>query len=71
VADAEALERTTLAKVTRRLLPFLFLLYIVCFLDRVNLGFAALQMNHDLGFSPAVWRREGRTAKLGGQAIEL
>jgi MFS transporter, ACS family, tartrate transporter len=55
VADAEALERTALAKVTRRLLPFLFLLYIVCFLDRVNLGFAALQMNHDLGFSPAVY----------------
>ena len=40
---------------TRRLLPFLFLLYVVCFLDRVNVGFAALQMNHDLGFSPAVY----------------
>jgi hypothetical protein len=45
--------RSTLAKVTRRLLPFLFVLYVVCFLDRVNLGFAALQMNQDLGFSPA------------------
>jgi ACS family tartrate transporter-like MFS transporter len=55
MAYAEALEQTTLARVTRRLLPFLFLLYIVCFLDRVNLGFAALQMNHDLGFSPAVY----------------
>ena len=53
-AGAERLGRTTLAKVTRRLLPFLFILYIVCFLDRVNIGFAALQMNHDLGFSPAV-----------------
>jgi MFS transporter, ACS family, tartrate transporter len=51
----DALERSTLAKVTRRLLPFLFLLYVVCFLDRVNLGFAALQMNQDLGFSPAVY----------------
>lgn len=49
------LERTTLAKVTRRLLPFLFVLYVVCFLDRVNLGFAALQMNQDLGFTPAVY----------------
>jgi ACS family tartrate transporter-like MFS transporter len=48
-------ERTALRKVTRRLLPFLFVLYVVCFLDRVNLGFAALQMNHDLGFSPAVY----------------
>jgi ACS family tartrate transporter-like MFS transporter len=43
------------SKVTRRLLPFLFILYVVCFLDRVNLGFAALQMNHDLGFTPAVY----------------
>jgi MFS transporter, ACS family, tartrate transporter len=49
------LERATLAKVTRRFAPFLFLLYIVCFLDRVNVGFAALQMNHDLGFSAAVY----------------
>jgi ACS family tartrate transporter-like MFS transporter len=49
------LERTTLGKVTRRLIPFLLLLYIVAWLDRVNVGFAALQMNHDLGFSPAVY----------------
>src|SRR5215475_13124568 len=41
----------TLRKVTRRLIPFLFLLYIVAWLDRVNVGFAALQMNSDLGFS--------------------
>ena len=52
--DVQAgLERTTLAKVSRRLLPLLFILYIVCLLDRVHIGFAALQMNHDLGFSPA------------------
>lgn len=49
------MERAALAKVARRLLPFLFLLYIVCFLDRVNVGFAALQMNRDLGFSAAVY----------------
>src|SRR5262249_38094010 len=47
-------ETTAIPKVTRRLLPFLFILYIVCFLDRVNIGFAALQMNQDLGLSPAV-----------------
>src|SRR5512144_1309963 len=51
----DALARATLAKVTRRLLPFLFLLYIVCFLDRVNIGFAALQMNRELGFSPTMY----------------
>ena len=38
-------------KVRRRLIPFLFLLYIVAYLDRINVGFAALQMNQALGFS--------------------
>jgi ACS family tartrate transporter-like MFS transporter len=41
----------TLRKITLRLIPFLFLLYIVAWLDRVNVGFAALQMNSDLGLS--------------------
>jgi MFS transporter, ACS family, tartrate transporter len=54
-ADTGELARATSAKVTHRLLPFLFVLYVVCFLDRVNIGFAALQMNHDLGFGPAVY----------------
>ena len=44
-----------IGKVTRRLIPFLFLLYIVAFLDRVNVGFAALQMKQDLGFGDAVY----------------
>ncbi len=44
-----------LRKVTLRLLPFLFVLYIVAWLDRVNVGFAALQMNSDLGFSSAAF----------------
>ena len=45
------LASVTLRKVTLRLIPFLFVLYIVAWLDRVNVGFAALQMNADLGFS--------------------
>ncbi|MGZ5938574.1 MAG: MFS transporter [Rhizomicrobium sp.] len=43
------------AKAARRLIPFMALLYIVSFLDRVNVGFAALTMNRDLGFSPEVY----------------
>src|SRR5438132_10598989 len=39
------------SKARRRLIPFLFLLYIVAYLDRVNVGFAALQMNAALGLS--------------------
>lgn len=42
-------------RVRRRLVPFLFLLYIVAYLDRINVGFAALQMNEALGFSAAVY----------------
>jgi MFS transporter, ACS family, tartrate transporter len=53
--DAENVEATTIAKVTWRLIPFLLLLYIIAWLDRVNVGFAALQMNEDLGFSAAVY----------------
>jgi ACS family tartrate transporter-like MFS transporter len=53
--DAKLLERITLSKVSWRLLPFLLLLYIIAWIDRVNIGFAALQMNRDLGFSPAVY----------------
>jgi ACS family tartrate transporter-like MFS transporter len=52
---AAALGRSTLAKVSWRLLPFLLLLYVVAWLDRVNIGFAALQMNTDLGFSNTVY----------------
>jgi ACS family tartrate transporter-like MFS transporter len=49
------LASVTLGKVTLRLIPFLFLLYIVAWLDRVNVGFAGLQMNSDLGFSSAAF----------------
>ena len=47
--------RRAIARVGRRLIPFMFLLYIVAYLDRINIGFAALQMNRDLGFSDAVY----------------
>jgi ACS family tartrate transporter-like MFS transporter len=40
------------AKVTRRLIPFLVTGFIVAYLDRVNIGFAALTMNGELGFTP-------------------
>ena len=46
-----AIERQTMRKVYLRLLPFCFILYFICYLDRVNIGFAALTMNKDLGLS--------------------
>ncbi len=48
-------ENATFHKVARRLIPFLFLCYIVAFLDRVNVGFAKLQMAGDLHYSDAVY----------------
>ncbi len=48
-------ESTALAKVRWRLIPFLFLLYVIAYLDRVNVGYAALDMNRELGFSAAVY----------------
>jgi D-galactonate transporter len=41
-------------RIARRLLPYLFLLYVIAFLDRMNIGAAALQMPQDLGFSNSV-----------------
>jgi MFS transporter, ACS family, tartrate transporter len=49
------LEATTLRKVRSRLIPFLALLYFAAFIDRVNVSFAALQMNRDLDFSAYVY----------------
>jgi ACS family tartrate transporter-like MFS transporter len=41
--------------ITRRILPYLFLLYVIAYLDRVNVGYAALEMTHALGFTPKVY----------------
>src|SRR5215469_4357689 len=49
------LERQTLRKISWRIVPFIMLLYFVSFIDRVNIGFASLTMNNDLGFSSAVF----------------
>ena len=48
-------EQSVVKKVSWRLLPFLFLCFAVAFLDRVNVGFAKLSMNSELGFSEAVY----------------
>jgi ACS family tartrate transporter-like MFS transporter len=50
-----AVEKVVLGKVTRRLIPFLFLLYIFNYLDRVNVSIAALTMKPDLGMSDTVY----------------
>ena len=49
------LETRVMRKISFRIVPFIMLLYFIAFIDRVNIGFAALTMNKDLGFSPAVF----------------
>ena len=53
--SGDALEYATLRRVSRRLIPFLFVVFIANYLDRVNVSFAALQMNRDLGLSGAAY----------------
>jgi MFS family permease len=48
-------ENATYAKVTWRLLPFLFICFVAAYLDRVNVGFAKLQMLSDLKFSESIY----------------
>ena len=50
-----AIEKQTVAKVYWRLVPMLFLMMFFNYVDRVNVGFAALRMNADLGFSATVY----------------
>ncbi|WP_029077554.1 MFS transporter [Bradyrhizobium sp. th.b2] len=44
-----------LRKISLRIVPFIMLLYFVAFIDRVNIGFASLTMNKDIGLSPTVY----------------
>jgi len=54
-AGMELLEQRTIAKVSARLVPFLIVCYFVAYLDRVNVSFAALTMNKDLGLSASAF----------------
>ena len=53
--EISAIEKRTVAKVYWRLVPMLFVLMFFNYVDRVNVGFAALRMNTDLGFSASVY----------------
>lgn len=63
--SSRTLENDVVSKLTNRLLPFLFLLYVVGYLDRINVGFAALQMQQQLGFNDAVYGRAAGAFFLG------
>lgn len=53
--SALAVEKSATRRIAFRILPFLWLLYMIAFLDRVNVAYAALEMSHNLGFSDRVF----------------
>jgi len=65
LAKSKGLEAGVVSTVSRRLLPFLFLLYVVAYLDRMNVAFAALQMQKQLGFNALVYGRAAGMFFLG------
>jgi MFS transporter, ACS family, 4-hydroxyphenylacetate permease len=58
-------------KVWRRLIPFLFVLYIVNYLDRINIGFAALSMNRDLVLTATTFGLANSIFYIGYVACEI
>ena len=64
----DSIEKTTIRKIYVRLLPLLFVAYFICYLDRINVGFAALTMNTDLGFTATVYAL-GATAFFWGYCL--
>jgi len=52
-ADSDACGALTFRKIARRLLPFMGLIYVIAFLDRVNVGFAATEMRTTANLLPA------------------
>ena len=66
-----SIEVRTLRKITWRLIPFLMLLYLVAFLDRINVGFAALTMNREIGLTPEMFGIGSGVFFLGYFAFEV
>jgi ACS family tartrate transporter-like MFS transporter len=54
-SERDDLARRTRRRISRRLVPFLFVLYVLNYIDRVNISYAALNMTDELGFSNAVF----------------
>jgi MFS transporter, ACS family, tartrate transporter len=63
--------RKLYAKISWRLIPYMFLLYIVAYLDRVNVGFAAMDMQRDLHFSNTVYGTGAGIFFLGSALFDL
>jgi ACS family tartrate transporter-like MFS transporter len=73
-AQADSLDeqgRVTISRVVRRLIPFIFLCYVVAYIDRVNIGFAAQELQRDLKLSDAAYGLGGGLFFLGYCLFEI
>jgi hypothetical protein len=70
-AAASELERDTIRRVYWRLIPILFVMMFFNYLDRINLGYAGLTMNKDLGLSPAIFGFAASIFFLGYMVLEV
>ena len=66
-----ALEAATMRRVFTRMLPFLVLAYLICYIDRVNVGFAGLQMNQDIGLTKTIFGLGGGIFFIGYFLLEV
>jgi len=71
VDQETAIEAMTMRRVAWRIVPFLMLCYFISFVDRVNAGFAALEMNRDLHLSPSVFGLGGGLFFIGYFILEV
>ncbi len=70
-ADVGSAREQGIRRVIRRLIPFLFVLYILNYLDRINIGFAALSMNKDLALSATAFGLANSVFYIGYTACEI
>lgn len=71
LTDTGRLEKTTMRKVFWRIVPYTFILYVISYLDRANLGYAALQMNKDLALSAEAFGFAGGIFFIGYFLFEV
>ena len=69
--EPDAITRAAIRRVVRRLVPFIFLCYVVAYIDRVNIGFAATELQRDLGLTDAVFGLGGGLFFLGYCLFEI
>src|SRR5438045_9210828 len=70
-SNKSEIERSTIRAISWRLIPFLILAYFFSYLDRVNLGFAALTMNAELKFTPLIFAWGARIFFIGYFIFEV